>query len=132
MSASEKGASRSRILIVEDDELMGVLYERIFKKHKDEFAWHLKPNAKEAMGYLRERRVDAAILDWDLPGISGIDFLKALRSNPATKALPVILVSGRARTEDHVLALERGADDFLAKPFHVEILLARLRRLLRR
>jgi DNA-binding response OmpR family regulator len=124
--------TRRRILIVEDDDLMRVFYERLFKRHEDEFIWHLKPNVAKALEHLRECEVDAVILDWDMAGVNGLQLLKAIRSNPGTKSLRVILVSGRVQTEDQVLALERGADDYLAKPFHVEILLARLRSLLRR
>lgn len=127
---SEK--KRHRILVVEDDDLMHALYKSIFRRHKEEFDCEFVKGGGAALECLRRGKTDVVILDWDLSGISGIDLLKAIRANPATKSLRVILVSGRVRTEDQVLALERGADDYLAKPFNVEVLLARLRSLLRR
>lgn len=120
-----------RILIVDDDELMSVLYTRLFRRHAEEFVCRIERSVGAALKHLKTGKVDAAVLDWDLPGIDGLALLKALRSNPATKALPIMIVSGRCRPEDHVAALDRGADDFLTKPFDVGVLMARLRRLLR-
>jgi DNA-binding response OmpR family regulator len=130
--ASQSEKRRRRILVVEDDDLMQTLYKSLFRRHKEEFDCEFATSGGAALEHLKRGKTEAVILDWDLPGISGIDLLKAIRSNPGTKSLRVILVSGRARTQDQVLALERGADDYLAKPFHTEILLARLRSLLRR
>jgi len=123
---------RRRILIVEDDELMRIFYERLFKRHEGEFIWHLPPSAEEALEHLRACEVDAAILDWDLPGINGLQLLKAIRANPATKALPVLMVSGRTSPDYEALALKHGASGYLAKPFETEKLLAYLRGFRRR
>ncbi|MEW5883727.1 MAG: response regulator [Armatimonadota bacterium] len=128
-SAAER---RHRLIIVEDDDLMRTFYTSLFRRHKDEFACLFTRNAEEALGKLNEENFHAVLLDWDLPGLSGLDLLKAIRAHPRTKAIPVFIVSGRTRTEDQVRALSAGADDYLTKPFEVEILLARLRRLLRR
>lgn len=123
---------RKHILVVEDDKLMRKLYERLFKKHELEFSCRLEGSAEGALNHLRRDSVDVAILDWDLPGISGLDLVKALRATPATKSLRIIMVCGKVRSEDEVHALENGADDYLTKPFVVEVLLARLRSLTRR
>lgn len=123
---------RKHVLVVEDDKLMRKLYEHLFKKHELEFSCRLEGSAEGALNHLRRHSADAAILDWDLPGINGLNLAKALRSSPATKSLRIIIVSGRARPEDEVHALESGADDYLSKPFAVEVLLARLRSLMRR
>lgn len=120
------------ILIVEDDALMHVFYKALFRRHKDEFTCNFKTSVASALGHLRDGCIEAAILDWDLPGISGIDLLKAIRAHPKTRDLRVMVVSGRTRGEDQVRALESGADDYLTKPFQVEVFLARLRALLRR
>jgi DNA-binding response OmpR family regulator len=125
--------AKSRILVVEDDELMAGLYRKIFKGHPREFECRYASDAKAALDALSAGEVDILLLDWDLSGaVSGLDLLKAVRKNPGTSRVRVLMVSGRARTEDEVLALESGADDYLRKPFHVEVLLARLLKLARR
>lgn len=78
------------------------------------------------------RSPDLLVLDWMLPGVSGLQFVKRLRSMPDTQQLPIILLSARAAEEDVVLALDSGADDFVRKPFSPRILDARIRALLRR
>jgi two-component system phosphate regulon response regulator PhoB len=75
---------------------------------------------------------DLVVLDWMLPGMSGIDYLRALRNQPLTTALPVILLSARAEERDRIAGLEAGADDYLVKPFSVRELIARIAVVLRR
>jgi two-component system alkaline phosphatase synthesis response regulator PhoP len=124
-------AIRSKIVIVEDDELMTAVYKRLFLREEDRFICTLERNAEGALETMRRERADILILDWDLPGISGLQMLDALRANRATKLLPVIVVSGRASIEDRIQALQHGANDYLSKPFDVHELLARLQVLLR-
>lgn len=117
----------AQILIVEDDDLMLVFYERFFAKHKEEFVCIPVSSAERALDCLREGRVDAAIIDWDLPGISGIQLLKALRANAGTRTLPVILITGRADADSKALARKHGASAYLSKPFETSRLLSYLR-----
>lgn len=131
-SPSRDGARARRLLIVEDDDLMHVFYKALFRRHKDEFACLFEKSAAASLAHLRQGNIEAVVLDWDLPGINGIDLLKGMRAHPGTKGIRVMVVSGRMRTEEQVLALAAGADDYLTKPFEVEIFLARLRGLLRR
>lgn len=131
-SSRQFGARPHRILIVEDDDIMHVFYKTLFRRHKNEFVCHFEKSAAAALVYLRYGNIEAVALDWDLPGINGIDLLKGMRVNPETRDIRVMVVSGRTRTEDQVLALASGADDYLTKPFEVDIFLARLRNLLRR
>lgn len=121
-----------RILVVEDDDLMEMFYKRLFQQYADEFSFRIERTAVAAIKRLSGGKIDLVILDWDLPRISGLDLLKALRANTATKSLRVMVVSGRVRNEDIARALEGGADDYLSKPFAVEVLLARVRSLMRR
>ena len=125
-------AIRSKIVIVEDDELMAAVYKRLFLREEDRFSCTLEKNAEDALDTLSREGADILILDWDLPRISGLQMLDALRTNRATKLLPVIVVSGRAGIEERIQALKHGANDYLSKPFDVHELLARLQILLRR
>lgn len=72
------------------------------------------------------------ILDWMLPGKSGIALVRILRSDPATRDLPVIMLTARSAEQDKVLALESGADDYITKPFSPREMLARIHTILRR
>ncbi|MBY0369906.1 response regulator transcription factor [bacterium] len=72
------------------------------------------------------------ILDWMLPGVSGLELCKKIRAEKGTHGVPILMVTARAHTSDIVLGLEMGADDYLTKPFEVPVFLARVRALLRR
>lgn len=126
------GSFHRHVLVVEDDELMQAFYKTLFRRHKDEFACRFEMSAEAALEHLRDGGIEVAVLDWDLPGITGLDLLKVIRAHPRTRSIRVMVVSGRSEVEDQVRALESGADDYLSKPFQVEVFLARLRALLRR
>jgi len=75
---------------------------------------------------------DVLVLEWDLPGQSGLSLIRHLRSMPRSRALPIVMLSARCDERDKVLALEAGADDYICKPFSPRETLARLHALLRR
>lgn len=77
-------------------------------------------------------RFDVALLDLTLPDVDGLDVLRAIRTNPQYRTLPVVLVTARNEEIDRVLGLELGADDYIAKPFSSRELVARIRAILRR
>jgi two-component system phosphate regulon response regulator PhoB len=86
----------------------------------------------EAEARLKEAVPDILILDWMLPGLSGIELCRRLRQRPATQKLPLILLTARGEEPDRVRGLETGADDYVVKPFSVNELVARAGRLLTR
>ncbi|MFT4560737.1 MAG: two-component system phosphate regulon response regulator PhoB [Gammaproteobacteria bacterium] len=75
---------------------------------------------------------DVILLDWMLPGISGVDFARRLKQEPATRDIPIIMLSAKGEESDKVRALDTGADDYITKPFSTSELLARIRAVLRR
>ncbi|MDQ2820612.1 MAG: winged helix-turn-helix domain-containing protein [Pseudomonadota bacterium] len=82
---------------------------------------------------LRERQLPhMLVLEWDLPGQSGVALIRRLRASPATRDLPIIMVATRAGEPDKIMALECGADDYLTKPFSPRELIARIHAVLRR
>jgi len=89
-------------------------------------------NTAEAHAHLLEQRVDAVLVDWMLPGGSGLEFVRRLRRDERTAALPVIMLTARAEEHDIATGLDAGADDYLTKPFSPRELQARIRALLRR
>jgi DNA-binding response OmpR family regulator len=119
--------SAPRIVVVEDDPLIATMVRINFERA----GWAPVMCADGAAGSLAlAEPADAVVLDYMLPDTSGIVLLQALRARGS--AVPVLMLTARAETELKVDALDRGADDYLTKPFHVDELLARVRALLRR
>lgn len=89
-------------------------------------------NAHEAEKIIELENPDLLLLDWMMPGISGIDLVRRLRKQESTRSLPIIMLTAKTEEQDRVQGLDTGADDYLAKPFSTRELLARIRALLRR
>ena len=118
------------ILVAEDDPDIAQLIGRYLQKAG--WATHITASARDALAYVREHQVDLAVLDVMLPGMSGLELCRVLRSDRATADLPIIIVTARADEADRVLGLEFGADDYVVKPFSSRELLARIRAQVRR
>ncbi|MDP1717184.1 MAG: phosphate regulon transcriptional regulator PhoB [Burkholderiales bacterium] len=89
-------------------------------------------SAEGAMAMVRAALPDLVVLDWMLPGMSGIDFVRWLRADRRTQAVPLIMLTARAEEQDKLSGLESGADDYLTKPFSPRELVARVKAVLRR
>jgi len=118
------------ILVAEDDRDIAELISHYLKKA----GWspHVAAAGDQALAYIRNHPVDVVILDLMLPGMSGLDVCQALRADRATAGLPIIMLTARAEEADRVRGLELGADDYVAKPFSPNELVARIRALVRR
>jgi two-component system, OmpR family, phosphate regulon response regulator PhoB len=119
-----------RLMIVEDDEPLVELLRYNFEAAG--FAVETVMHGDEAEARLREAVPDLLILDWMLPGLSGIELCRRLRQKPATQSLPLIMLTARSEEADRVRGFDTGADDYVVKPFSVNELLARANSLLRR
>ncbi|MGN2390997.1 phosphate regulon transcriptional regulator PhoB [Pelomicrobium sp. G1] len=89
-------------------------------------------SAEEAMRIVKSALPDLVLLDWMLPGASGIELARRLRADERTKAIPIIMLTARSEERDKVDALETGADDYITKPFSPREMIARIRAVLRR
>ena len=118
------------ILVAEDDHDIAELIAHYLKKA----GWTAQVTAAgdQALAYVRSHPVDVVILDLMLPGMSGLDVCQALRADEATAGVPVIMLTARAEEADRVRGLELGADDYVAKPFSPNELVARIRAVTRR
>src|SRR5688500_6999811 len=118
------------ILVAEDDRDIADLVAHYLQKS----GWepHVVGAGDEALAYARNNPVDVAILDLMLPGLSGLEVCRALRADKATASVPIIMLTARAEEADRIMGLELGADDYVAKPFSPNELVARIRALLRR
>ncbi|MEN3174858.1 response regulator [Gluconobacter sp. OJA] len=130
MSGSTQIRAKGLILVVEDDPalLLMMRYNLEQRGYRVESA----ADAETALQFLETARPDAAVLDWMLPGMSGLDLCRRIRSNPILRDLPVLLLTARSGEQDAIRGLDTGADDYLIKPCSVDTLDARLRALLRR
>lgn len=117
-----------RILVVDDEEAVRVSLRRALAL--DGHVAVLADDGASALRMLRDSPPDAVILDWMLPDIDGVEVCRRLRA--AGDDIPVLLLTARTDVRDRVAGLDAGADDFLAKPFDLDELLARVRALLRR
>jgi two-component system, OmpR family, phosphate regulon response regulator PhoB len=120
----------TRVLIVEDEPAIAELVA-INLRHEG-FEVSIAGDAAQATALVDERLPDLVILDWMLPGQSGLQLSRSWRAQARTKALPIIMLTARADENDKLAGLDGGADDYLTKPFSVKELLARTRALLRR
>lgn len=117
-----------RVLIVEDEPTLG---EQLRGALQDQgYAVDLVTNGQDGLHRGQEESFDAAILDLGLPQLDGLSVLKAWRA--AGRSFPVIILTARDSWSDKVSGIDAGADDYVAKPFHMEELLARLRGVIRR
>ena len=119
-----------KILVAEDDRDIADLIAHYL--HKQGWEAHLVSAGDEALAYTKRQPVDLIILDLMLPGLSGLEICRALRGDKSTEAIPIIMVTARTDERDRILGLDIGADDYLAKPFSPNELVARVRALMRR
>ncbi len=122
--------SKPRILVVEDEEALSVLLR--YNLEAAGYQVTCTDHGDEADLLLRESVPDLVLLDWMLPGLSGIELCRRLRQRPETQRLPIILLTARGAEDERVRGLATGADDYIVKPFSVPELLARVSALLRR
>ena len=118
------------ILVAEDDRDIAELISHYLKKAG--WSAHVAAAGDQALAYVRNHSVDVVILDLMLPGMSGLDVCQALRADRATAGVPIIMLTARTEEADRVKGLDLGADDYVAKPFSPNELVARIRALVRR
>src|ERR1700683_450341 len=123
-------ASAPRILIVEDEADLSLLLG--YNLEAEGYVVENVERGDEAELRLAENAPDLVILDWMLPGVSGIEICPRLRARAAPRTLPLIMVTARREEAERVRAFAMAADDYVVKPFSVPELMARVRALLRR
>ncbi|MBL6931565.1 MAG: phosphate regulon transcriptional regulator PhoB [Rhodospirillales bacterium] len=118
------------ILIVEDEAPQAEMLR--YNLESEGYRTALASDGEEGLALAQSLVPDLAILDWMLPGMSGVDLCRSLRASDATRAMPIILLTARGEEGDRVQGLDSGADDYVVKPFSPREVMARVRALLRR
>jgi two-component system, OmpR family, phosphate regulon response regulator PhoB len=119
-----------RILIVEDEAALTLLLR--YNLEAAHYTVETASRGDEAEIKLRESPPDLVILDWMLPGLSGIEICRRLRARSETRQIPIIILTARGEESERIRGLATGADDYIVKPFSVPELIARVSALLRR
>lgn len=122
--------SIAHLMIVEDDTALREMLATALQQA--DFSVRCAENAQQGQSLLDEMAPDLLVLDWMLPGLSGVEWVKRLRIDDDYREIPIILITARGEEEDKIYGLESGADDFLIKPFSPRELTARVKILLRR
>ena len=121
---------KPRILIVEDEEAQAEVLRYNFER--EGFDPVVVTDGDEALLVVEEQQPDLVLLDWMLPGTSGLSVCQRLRQRSETRSLPIIMLTARVEEADRIRGLETGADDYVVKPYSPSELVARVRALLRR
>ena len=122
--------SSPHILVVEDEASLAELVR--YNLEAEGFRVSIAADGEQAELLFAEDTFNLVVLDWMLPGISGLELCRRLRRRDATKAVPILMLTARGEEEDRVRGLETGADDYVVKPFSVPEIMARVKALLRR
>jgi two-component system, OmpR family, phosphate regulon response regulator PhoB len=120
----------ANILIVEDEDSISTLLAYNFEA--EGYATRIASEGEAVNALIDEDKPDVIVLDWMLPGISGIDICRLLKQRSDTRDIPIIMLTARGEESEKLRGLATGADDYLVKPFSVPELLARVKALLRR
>lgn len=118
------------VLVVEDEdairEMLGLVLEQA------DFSVRSATDAHQALAMMNQREPDLILLDWMLPGLSGVEWARRLKRDQTYNEIPIILLTARGEEEDRVRGFEVGADDYVTKPFSTRELIARIKAVLRR
>jgi putative two-component system response regulator len=120
---------RPRVLVVDDEQAGRELLVRLLSRH--DYVVDSAGDGESALKAIESRHPDLVLLDVELPGLNGFDVCRAIKQRPATRLIPVVLVTGLEGREHKITGIQAGADDFLSKPYDQEELLARVASLVR-
>ncbi len=119
-----------RVMVVEDEEALCILLK--YNLEAEGYGVTTVTRGDDAEEILRENQPDLLLLDWMLPGVSGIELCRRLRAREETHNMPIIMLTARGEESERIRGLSTGADDYVVKPFSTPELLARVRAMLRR
>jgi two-component system, OmpR family, phosphate regulon response regulator PhoB len=118
------------ILVIEDEEPIQILLR--YNLESEGHRVRVAGDGEDALLQIADEKPDLVVLDWMLPGMSGIELCRMVRAKPETAALPIIMLTARSEEVERIRGLATGADDYMVKPFSVPELLARIKTILRR
>ena len=120
----------AKILVVEDDKSISDLITLHLKKN--DFEYSVVHNGEDALSHLDNFMPDFIILDWMIPGLSGLEVLRRIRNKQEYKNLPILMLTAKNSEQDKIISFESGLDDYITKPFLPSELIARVKAILKR
>jgi len=123
-------AVQPRVLVVDDEAAIREMIRFALERAKMDVM--TAEDAHEALLRISENRPDIILMDWMMPGVSGVELTRRLRKDAYTEDIPIIMLTAKVTEDDKVIGLEAGTDDYVVKPFSPRELLARIRAVLRR
>ncbi len=120
----------ANVLVVEDEEALALLLR--YNLEAEGFNVVVATRGDDAELSISEEQPDLIVLDWMLPGISGLELCRRIRSNRNTQNIPILMLTAKGEESDRIRGLKTGADDYVVKPFSVPELMARVTSILRR
>ena len=120
----------AKILVVEDDKSISDLITLHLKKN--DFEYLVVHNGEDALSHLDNFMPDFIILDWMIPGLSGLEVLRRIRNKQEYKNLPILMLTAKNSEQDKIISFESGLDDYITKPFLPSELIARVKAILKR
>jgi two-component system phosphate regulon response regulator PhoB len=129
-AGSAVNISQPRVLVVDDEAAIRDMIQ--FALQRAQMEVETAADAQEAFLRISESRPDIILMDWMMPGVSGVELTRRLRKDAYTEDIPIIMLTAKVTEDDKVTGLEAGTDDYVVKPFSPRELLARIRAVLRR
>jgi two-component system, OmpR family, alkaline phosphatase synthesis response regulator PhoP len=123
-------SSGAQILVVDDEEDLLELVR--YNLTREGYRVQGVTSGEDALKAVRRQAPDLIVLDWMLPAVDGLEVCRRLKGDPKTRDIPIVMLTAKGEESDMVAGLERGADDYIAKPFSPRVLAARVKALLRR
>ena len=123
-------SSEAQVLVVDDESAIRDMIQ--FALRRAGMNVEGAADAREALSRISDRKPDIILMDWMMPGISGIELTRRLRKEPVTSDIPIIMLTAKVTEDDKVAGLEAGTDDYIIKPFSPRELIARINAVLRR
>jgi two-component system phosphate regulon response regulator PhoB len=120
----------ARVLVVDDELAIREMIQ--FSLRRAGMDVDIAGDAREALSIISDRKPDIILMDWMMPGVSGLDLTRRLRREPVTADIPIIMLTAKVGEDDKVTGLEAGTDDYVIKPFSPRELIARIHAVLRR
>ncbi|MCL2599755.1 MAG: response regulator [Treponema sp.] len=117
------------ILIVDDSKIMRNTMKSVFAKMKITCEFIEADDGEEALTQLDTNTIGLILLDWNMPKLTGLDFLKRVRTTEKYKTMPIIMVTSKTSRADVIEAIQNGATDYITKPINVELFIEKLIRL---
>jgi two-component system chemotaxis response regulator CheY len=126
MADIQQNKQPKKVLVVDDSRIMRNIVKNIFNDMKIPVTYFEAGNGKEALRLMRKEAIDLVLLDWNMPELSGLEFLKLIRTRKELKNLPIVMVTSESARYNVIEALKAGATDYVVKPIKERVFMEKM------